>query len=590
MRRMLIPAWHYRACAIVERVWGWSPVEEIVLLFLSKNPGSTDRIANSLGLPRQLVTAAVDRFMRYGLLDLCFDGKPAFVLNETGKLCARGEKPLPERCEHRELGVSLVYEKLGDSVLRFKDIRGKWRPLNTNAHDAVKVEFNRSDPGETHETLEELAWGLVRQNLRTGEVERTIRTCDSRIRQGYLEIDLEPARDGLLPKGASDKLHDRVQRFLKDNRIPRISKKTSKFNQDAACVKTNFHPDQLILGGAEHLGKAEEVIDSAREDVFILSTFVASQGDTTLRINRERIWSALDRAVARGVRCHFFYGTSEDDTKKHSMALEELRKRLVKQAVSPSHVLVHYHSVCSHAKILAADDGEGGAVVILGSCNWLLSPFIATELSIELREPTAAAEGLSLFSAVLSQYPDATSSIDVLRSMAAECRRQTISTLYKQSSPAERVTAKLNIVYAHEHEIYLRKAAHGTHNRILVATARMGAPMVPGIFNPLNAVDVDERHVLYSKVAGPTKKRHVRKAKEKYSEKINTIGLKAPVLHGKFLLWGDDDIIVTSMNWGSQQGDAKAPYDELGIHISAKNAATELFELLEARIPQLKSI
>jgi hypothetical protein len=80
--------------------------------------------------------------------------------------------------------------------------------------------------------------------------------------------------------------------------------------------------------------------------------------------------------------------------------------------------------------------------------------------------------------------------------------------------------------------------------------------MVPAIFNPLqgNRVDIEEALVLYSRYGGSTKKRHVRAVAERIRGAVKTLGLKEPQLHAKFLLWGDDNVVITSMNWGSWEG------------------------------------
>ncbi|WP_335645652.1 phospholipase D-like domain-containing protein [Microvirga ossetica] len=125
--------------------------------------------------------------------------------------------------------------------------------------------------------------------------------------------------------------------------------------------------------------------------MFVLSTFIAAQADEKGREQRDRILDALDRAIKRGVRCHLFFGTSLDEHAKHAHAMEEIRVRLSAGGLTRGYLQVHRDPVRSHAKILAADDGRGGAVVVIGSCNWLSSPFSAVEVSVVLRASGAAA-------------------------------------------------------------------------------------------------------------------------------------------------------------------------------------------------------
>lgn len=590
MTRLLVPAWHYRGCAVVERVWGWSPVEEAVLLYLRRTPGSGEDLATALAVPRQVAGAAVERLMRHGLIELRLGDAPAFVLSPSGSAAVQTQRPLPERTERRELGISLVYERLGESVLRYRDAR--WRPYETAVGDALVIDFPPNDPVETFATMEERAWGLVRQSLRTGEVERAIRTTDARISRGYLEIDLENARAGVLPNGASEKLKDSVGRILKSGKVPRLAARSKHGPAPDTEIETTFHPDQFVLGGAVHLERFEAIVDAAREDVFVLSTFVAGQDDQMGRGSRERLWSALDRAVGRGVRCHLFFGTSEREAARHAEAIEDLRLRLVRAARSREHVLAHHGSVRTHAKLLAADDGAGGAVVVLGSCNWLQSPFRAFEMSLELRAGEVVARGLDLFAQTIACSLETMRSIDVLRAMAGEIRRWRTSAFTLEPGKPEEVGARMRIVHAHEHDPLLRRVAHERPGRVMCASARLGANMVPAIFNPLqeSRVDLGEAYVLYSRYGGPTKKKHVRAAEARTRGAVKTLGLKDPQLHAKFLLWGDDDVVVTSMNWGSQQGDTAAANDELGLHVSAPGAAQRLLDALRSHLPLLERV
>lgn len=590
MTRLLIPAWHFRGRAIVERVWGWSPVEEAALLHLRRAPGTGEDLATALAVPRQVAGAALERLMRHGLIELRFDDVPAFVLTPSGDAAIQTQRALPKRIEQRELGISLIYEKLGDSVLRNRDAR--WRPIETNISDALVVGFPANDFTETFETMEARVWGLVKQSLRTGEVERAIRTTDARILRGYLEIDLASARLGIMPNGASAELKNSVSQILKSGKVPRL---TARPNHRLALdteFKTTFHPDQFVLGGAAHLAKFEAIVDGAREDVFVLSTFVAGQDDLLEKRSRERLWSALDRAVGRGVRCHLFLGTSDQEASRHAEAMVGLHKRLVRVARSPEQVLAHYGSVRTHAKLLAADDGTGGAVVVIGSCNWLHSPFRAFEMSLELRAGEAVARGLDLFAQTIACNAQTTRSVDVLRAMGSELRRLRTGTFTLGMGELEEVGARMRIVYAHEHDPLLRRIAHERHARVICASARLGANMVPAIFDPLkeSRVEVGESQILYSRYGGPIKKRHVVAAEAQTQGAVKTLAMKDPQLHAKFLLWGDNDVVVTSMNWGSQQGDPAAANDELGLHVSAPGAARDLVAALRSHLPLLEEM
>lgn len=53
------------------------------------------------------------------------------------------------------------------------------------------------------------------------------------------------------------------------------------------------------------------------------------------------------------------------------------------------------------------------------------------------------------------------------------------------------------------------------------------------------------------------------------------------VLHGKFLLWDDDDAVITSLNWSSAGTRADNPWSEIGIHLQMPGIAQLIRQRLE---------
>ena len=51
--------------------------------------------------------------------------------------------------------------------------------------------------------------------------------------------------------------------------------------------------------------------------------------------------------------------------------------------------------------------------------------------------------------------------------------------------------------------------------------------------------------------------------------------------HAKFLLWGDDDIVITSLNWGSWRTSSDFPQGEIGVHVRRSGIAREVTERLK---------
>lgn len=579
---LLIPAIWYRARAVIERRWGWSPVEEEVLLALREKPGTSSSVALELGIPHQVAEAAVSRLMRFGLIEVRIAPEPALAMTEAARAHLLAGRSLPERAQLREMPVSLVFDKLGGSVFRRRDVVIK--PLKRIPKGATIVEFPEGDEVETDSSMDGRVRHLLRSSLRPGEVFAMVRANLSSIEKRFIQIDLDRAKDGALPEGASDALRLAVRDHLASGRRP--AARASQPSRPACFdtpIETTVTPNQIVFGGGDHLARLEEIVDAARSDIFVLSTFVAAQDDAKAQNGQERVWAALERAVRRGVRVHLFFGSSLDDEGKHTRAMAELQSKL---RAAGANVAAHLEPVHSHAKILVADDGDDGARALLGSCNWLQSPFRAHELSVELHD-IAAVGCLELFCAITAAVPTARDSRDAMQAMRTALSLKP-GRLLEATQAEDVIPVTLRILAAPDHLPLLRRAAHDAKERLLVMTHRMGSPMIQNVFDP--ALVASERiatvQALYSVPSGQVKKRDVRAAGGLGGGSIDLrkIQSRDAMLHGKALLWDHDDIVVTSFNWGSQTASEDKPLDEIGLHLHGRGVADLLQTVLITRV------
>ncbi|RIY03758.1 hypothetical protein D3218_03205 [Aureimonas flava] len=572
-----IAAWHYRARVVFQRTWGWSPVEELVLLHLDNSPGSMETIRVDLGLDAQVVGATLSRLMRFGLIELRTYPSPSLTTSALGRQFIRSGQPLPERTVDREVPVSLVYERVGQSVFKRRDV--DFVPEREIGHFHSAVRFSREERDETDETMALRVGRHMAGSMRPGEWLRGVTAINSVLRRVYLKIDLTDVRNGIFPKNASEELVAALRATMESGSLPSLTREEPP---PSPSIETEFGPENFLVGSADHVDRFVEIVDRASQDVFVLSTFVADQADEKGRDRRNRILEALERALKRGVRCHLFFGTSRDEHGKHAQAMEDLRLRLSAGSVTRGYLKVHRDPVRSHAKILAADDGAGGAVAVIGSCNWLSSPFSAVEASVILKEAGAAAIGLNILGSIVAPLADASRSRESLRFMAAELRRS-LESPGKRPTPSALPKARLSVVYSADHERLLRKAAHEADRRFVCCTHRLGAPMVPALFTPAEVAGrrLEDVRVLYSRQTGPVKRRHVSEQRERLDGLVQVIGVKEPQLHCKFLLWDDDDVVVSTMNWGSQSGRDDDPLDEIGVHLQGPGLAAALLERVE---------
>jgi len=580
---LLIPAVWYRAQAVIERRWGWSPVEEEVLLALRENPGTSESVASELRIPHQVAAGAVSRLMRFGLIEVRMAPKPALMMTEAARMHLLAGRSLPERAEQRELSVSLVFDKVGGSVFRRRDV--VIRPVKNAPKGAAIVGFPDKDVSETDASMESRVRYLVSSSLRPGEIFAMVRANYSVFELRMIEFDLDQARDGIFPADTNEALRAAIQTHLASGQLP-VARSASPARP--ACldvaVATTLSREQIVFGGADHLARLEAIVDGARSDVFVLSTFVAGQDDPKAHLGQDHVWGALERAVRRGVRVHLFFGSSLDQEGKHKRAMAELHGRL--RAVGAS-VAAHMAPVHSHAKILIADDGSDGARALLGSCNWLQSPFRAHELSIELRGDPAIVSCLDLLVAITAAVPTARASRDAMQSMRTSLHLKR-DPLIEAKIDGDAVPATLRILTAPDHLPLLRRAAHDAFERLVLMTHRLGSPMIQNVFDPAQVASerIATVQAFYSVPSGEVKRSDVRAASERSGQalEVRKVQNREAMLHGKALLWDHDDIVVTSFNWGSQTASEAKPLDEIGMHLHGRGIADLLYEILETRI------
>ena len=113
----------------------------------------------------------------------------------------------------------------------------------------------------------------------------------------------------------------------------------------------------------------------------------------------EDLFEAIRNACRRGVTIDLLWGAERDDqTKlKHGAVAAELMSRVSEDPDTHGRVRVHLRSTGSHAKLLLADTDEDAWVAVVGSCNWLSSPFKSVELSVVLHDPLVVAEVTTAF-------------------------------------------------------------------------------------------------------------------------------------------------------------------------------------------------
>jgi hypothetical protein len=75
--------------------------------------------------------------------------------------------------------------------------------------------------------------------------------------------------------------------------------------------------------------------------------------------------------------------------------------------------------------------------------------------------------------------------------------------------------------------------------------------------------------LLYTQTARPLKNRHAWALADEAKADGVVRRIKKVPLHGKFVTWDDDDLVVTSSDWASASADPDFAWGEIGVHIHA---------------------
>ena len=149
----------------------------------------------------------------------------------------------------------------------------------------------------------------------------------------------------------------------------------------------------------------------------------------------------------------------------------------------------------------------------------------------------------------------------------------------------------MGVVVGEAHDEIMRAASGAASHRFFVGCHRLGSTARPGA---LIQGEVAARRpgvtatILYTQPSGPLKNRHARALRNEAAENgVNLIKTEKIPLHGKIVAWGDDDVVVTSLNWASAAVDPDFPWADIGVHINAPRVAACAMAKLRKIFPEL---
>jgi hypothetical protein len=570
------------AKVVLEKGRGWSAVDELVLWGLSRKPMSATSLSDEIDLPRRVVLEVIIRMMRFRLVEaVLVEGTPAFQATEYGSQVVSSGSEIPTSKQRMSRNVAFVTDLITDTVFARADVK-------TETGAALKIYRDRGvDVRDVEVTGIALKTTPKENAIRFQKVLRRDETFlffdgDTAVEHGseYIiaTVDGEDIRG--LPAKAPRPLLDQILMVARSNQKSRPILVESLIPSDEGPALPPLIPvlvnhDDFIFGDDAHRKAFAAVIGAASRRVFLHSTFLRSNG--FLKWKEE-----IKAAVQRGARFEIFWGsgTAEDPNEKTFSEATALAGEIAKDKVLKGRVRIHLRSTGSHSKLLIADDGKGGYVALIGSCNWLYTGFNRLELSFRCRDPRLVANGLDLLAGLVARpgfRPEIGTELYILSKNL-------------RSRTTDDGPHGVRLLNGGSHEAVLREASGSAPSRFIIASDKLGNSVFPNAIIPAEVAAATARTVpvvIYGDttgLVGPAEMPTLVHDAQGRGVRLLRI---SQGFHAKFLLWGDDDLILTSLNWCSWSTNPDAPRGEIGIHIHRNGIARDTELKLKMVWPEL---
>ncbi len=579
-----IPVFRMSCKVIIAKGRGWSAVDEFLLWSLTRRPCTLAELANATQLPHQVVVASVARMMRFRLVEVSIGAADAaFRASEYGVRIVRSGEELPSFPKELKRPAHFIVERVSGGLFVRRDGIRTMSPhqLNVERQSGTNIVTVSVEDGPP--TLDQTAsFNNLSSTVAQGWDEQlagvdhlTARMWDD----DFMVVSVAGGASRNLPEGASVAVRAAVAQAVELN--PGAHQVTVRYAgrkeslelepQAVACV---FDPRDLVVGGDAHRSCLEALMHDAHSRMIVHSTFLDEKRFLDLA-------PVVREACTRGVSIDLLWGTRKDRPNQRSaIAAMKIAKMVRNDPVMNGRVAVHLNSTHSHAKILLADRADGSWIATVGSCNWLSSPFRSTEISAVLRDPPVVVEVVLALQCISGGRGLSNPVSNELAMIVADLRKR------PSGGGSDRITVLAGV----HHDALMREASGVAQSRLVVASNRLGSTAVPGALLPSEfaARSGLTPIVLYSIESGPISAEAANElTREVQANGVILLKLKEPILHGKFVAWNENDIVVTSLNWASAATSNDKPWDEVGVHIAAAGIATTAVNALKKIYPQL---
>lgn len=571
------------SCRIrIDRAAPWSVVDELIMVSIARSYQSIDELSRASDLPRQLILAAVSRLMKFRLVESkVTESGIAFRASPFGFGAIAGGKPLPlfPKAQYRHARFSI--ERAAGSFFRTAEIRFKsQQSLEKDRAAGADVRFVEVE-GDGPLMSPEANIARLSEIFASGWDEHLgaiVGRGANVIDREYMVVRVIDGEPKGLPDKPRDGLHEIVAKAaaIRRNASIRVAYNEAPPRDQPIYRSCNLDPADILIGGSVQKTVFEKIIDDADRRVIIHSTFLKA-------LDTAPLMECFARACRRGVEITVFWGAEYDEETEERNADEagKIMELVAANRDMAGRFRINMRTTGSHAKVMLADTKFGDWVAAVGSCNWLKSPFRSTEITIVLRDQAIVGDAMRIMQRIIGRRGLSDSVAEEL-----ELARRNLRIGDAPLPP----NAKIALLVGEAHDELIREASGKAETRFVVGSHRLGTTARPGAFLPSQIAAKPSVSVtfMYSVVSKPLKSRHARDlALEAAASGVRMVTSGKIPLHGKFLVWDDHDLVITSINWASASSDYDFPEGEVGVHIRANDVGAFCLEKLSVIHPSL---
>lgn len=530
----------------------WSVLEHLVLLELTKARRSLAELADMTGLPERLVVEALINLMRSNWIEVRSSTGVLFQATVAGKRRAEHEA-LPPQVQTDVRWLSLCFERLTGSWLRAEDLDLVYEDDLPNDADVLNPKIN---------TLHSSHGGL--RDLFKLSLDETLEPVEPQFRspsRPYARVVIAFDRiERGLPTNASMALIEEILEEVGPTSEGASAMASAQSLQvDEVACRDFLTKDSFVVGGDNHRSLLSSCLRTAKSRLVLHSCFLDP-------LALKQLLPEFEAAAKRGIRVDLLWGLQQDPEEKltRNVVAESRQVLAALSEEAQKRVQLSPNSSLSHSKVVLFDEGNHGRfTTIVSSCNFLQSQFVSLDVSVRSHSQRLALQFLNRLLA--AQIPPSGSWPAVARRLNADWQRVHYHALNQEAG-----AHKLIVLSDQDHYACVRHARNIAKDSIIIGCDIYGLAAETSVLVPMQRAAELGKHVrlLYQR---PSKLLRETGRVPEVTElaKRGLMLEQYDGLHGKFLLWDEDSLAVSSFNWLSTVADGtRVSGAELGVFIS----------------------